>query len=244
MATINDNAVDEHGKALTRYEARVAERNIVSEATHMVSASLYNFVLGGTVAYGLIVNALMVVFLRDAVLSFVTSAPGAYWGLMIGYLVLGVAGVMIAARSHRPVISFLGYNMLVVPMGLLLTVYVSAFSPYIVARALATTGFITLFMMGLGSAFPRTFLSMGRTLFITLLVTLVVEVISVFAFGYSGSVFDYIFVTVFSLYIGFDFARSQAYARTIDNAVDSAVDIYLDIINLFIRLLAIFGRDN
>ncbi|MCR5192464.1 MAG: Bax inhibitor-1 family protein, partial [Bacteroidales bacterium] len=47
---------------------------------------------------------------------------------------------------------------------------------------------------------------------------------------------------LFSGYIGYDVAKSQAYPKTLDNAVDSALDIYLDIINLFIRLLSILGR--
>ena len=55
--------------------------------------------------------------------------------------------------------------------------------------------------------------------------------------------FDYIFVIIFSLYIGYDWQKSQAYPPTLDNAVDSAADIYVDIVNLFIRLLAILGRN-
>lgn len=46
---------------------------------------------------------------------------------------------------------------------------------------------------------------------------------------------------VFSLYIGYDFQRAQAYPKTADNAVDCALDIYLDIINLFLRILRILG---
>jgi FtsH-binding integral membrane protein len=42
--------------------------------------------------------------------------------------------------------------------------------------------------------------------------------------------------------MGFDWYRAQAYPKTVDNAIDSAVDLYLDIINLFIRLLEIFGK--
>ena len=60
--------------------------------------------------------------------------------------------------------------------------------------------------------------------------------------GYSGNLFNWFFVIIFSLYIAHDFSVAQMYPKTIDNAVDSALDIYLDIINLFIRILSIIAR--
>ena len=83
---------------------------------------------------------------------------------------------------------------------------------------------------------------MGRTLFIALLVGIVAELVATFLFHYTGAAFDWIFVILFSAYIGYDVAKSQIYPKTVDNAVDCALDIYLDIINIFIRLLAILSR--
>ena len=84
---------------------------------------------------------------------------------------------------------------------------------------------------------------MGTALFVALLVSLVAEIIAVFM-GYGGDLFNWIFVVLFSLYIGYDWHRAQMYPKTIDNAIDSALDIYLDVINLFIRLLEIFGKSD
>lgn len=232
------------GRELSRREERILERSEVMEGESVISNSLYNLVMGGTVAYGLILNALIVWQCSDAIISFLNAKPGAYFVILIGYIILGFTGIIMAKKSKSALISFVGYNLLVVPLGVILAVYVTAFPPMLVAKAMLLTGFITLFMMGIGSAFPQFFARMGATLAIALIVTLIVELISVFFFGYSGTMFDYIFVLIFSMYIGYDFSRSQAYAKTYDNAVDSAVDIYLDIINLFIRILAILGKRN
>lgn len=51
-------------------------------------------------------------------------------------------------------------------------------------------------------------------------------------------------VLIFCCYIGFDISLAKSRPKTLDNAVDSACGLYLDIINLFIRLLAIFGRND
>lgn len=232
------------GRELSRSECRLLDRAEVAEGESTISTSLYNFVLGGTIAYGLLMNAMIVWFCQDAIIDFVVSSKVGYWTLLIGYFVLGFIGVIMAQKSKSALISFIGYNLLVLPLGAILALYVSVFPPMLVAKAMLLTGFITLFMMGIGSAFPQFFARLGTTLVIALIATLLVEVLSVFIFGYSGTLFDYIFVLIFSLYIGYDFSRSQAYAKTLDNAVDSAVDIYLDIVNLFIRILAILGKRN
>lgn len=244
MGLFDSKTTTADGRELSRWEQRVEERSFVKDSADVISDGKFNLVMGATVAYGLVMNAIMVLYLSAPLYNALAATPSLYWVILIGYIVFGIAGSLIAQRSDNPLISFVGYNMLVLPLGVILALYVPAFNPAIVAKAIALTGFISLLMMGLGSAFPRLFLSMGRTLGITLLIGIFAELLSVFIFGYSGTFFDAIFAIVFSLYIGFDFARSQAFAKTVDNAVDSALDIYLDIIILFMRLLSILSKRN
>ena len=77
---------------------------------------------------------------------------------------------------------------------------------------------------------------------LVLLAGLVAEVVATLLLGYRGAAFDWFFVLIFSGYIGYDIAKSQAYPKTVDNAVDCALDIYIGSINLFIRLLSILNR--
>ena len=71
--------------------------------------------------------------------------------------------------------------------------------------------------------------------------TIVVEIVALLL-GFAVGWIDFIVVGIFTLYVGFDWSRAQAYPKTIDNAVDSAIDIYMDIINLFVRILSILSR--
>ena len=93
-----------------------------------------------------------------------------------------------------------------------------------------------------GAAWPKFFLSIGRGLFVAFLAAFVVELGFFFITGSAPALFDWLFVGIFSGYIGYDWARAQRLPKTLDNAVDAAAALYVDIVNLFIRLLQIFSR--
>jgi FtsH-binding integral membrane protein len=98
-------------------------------------------------------------------------------------------------------------------------------------------------MMILASILPNLFSRMGTALFIALSVSLLANFIAMLL-GYNGDAFNWIFVIIFSLYIGFDWYRAQQFPKTLDNAIDCVLDLYLDIINLFLRILEIISRRN
>lgn len=131
---------------------------------------------------------------------------------------------------------------MVLPIGLLLALVVPGLSANIVVKAMGLTAMVSLTMTVLAVAAPQFFLGLWRTLLVALLVGLLAEVVATFLFGYRGAMFDWLFVLLFSGYIGFDVAKSQVYPKTLDNAIDCALDVYLDVINLFIRLLSILAR--
>ena len=199
-----------------------------------VSARTFNMIIGGITLYGLLTNAIMVVMCHEFAMSL---NP---WTLIIGYFVSCIVGT-IMTNSKSPAVSFVGYNLIVIPIGLILSICVPTYNIYNIAAAAVATGAVTLLMMVLAAAKPDFFLGMGRTLFIALCFGIIAEIISMF-FGYGGDIFNWAFVIIFSLYIGFDWSRAQVMSKTLDNAVDAAVQIYLDIINLFIRLLKIMGK--
>lgn len=132
-------------------------------------------------------------------------------GLIIGYLVLGIIGCCMSHFYDNPIISFIGYNLLVVPMGVVLCVLLDSYYTQTIISACITTAVITL---GLMSNF-------------------------IFVTGGTLRIIDFVIAAVFCGYIGYDWAKAQTKNKTVDNAVDSAVDLYLDIINLFVRVLSI-----
>lgn len=229
----------EQTNSLSVFSARKEER-LNSGVGDQISVRRYNAVMLLTLLWGFLVNTVMVYYFAIPIMRLL-SGVGPLW-IFIGYFVLAIAGIAISARSANPWISFLGYNLLVLPIGVLLCLILPGIPVAIVTKALLLTGIVTATMTLLGLVAPNVFLGMGRTLFIALIVGILAELVATFLFHYTGTAFDWIFVVLFSGYIGYDVAKSQIYPKTVDNAVDCALDIYLDIINIFIRLLALLSR--
>ena len=205
-------------------------------ADPVVSDHLYNMIIGLTLCWGFGVNYLMVTSIPPEVVLGINR-----FALIIGYFVSCLIGITLFTKSDKPAISFLGYNFVVAPIGIILVPLVNAYDPMIVERALTATAGITGMMMILGAVYPAFFLSIGRTLMFALLLAIVAELLFIFIGGVHPSAFDWIFVVIFSGYIGYDWARANQIPKTVDNAMDSAAALYLDIINLFIRLLRLLG---
>lgn len=229
----------EQTNSLSVFSARKEER-LNSGVGDQISVRRYNAVMLLTLLWGFLVNTVMVYYFAIPIMRLL-SGVGPLW-IFIGYFVLAIAGIAISARSTNPWISFLGYNLLVLPIGVLLCLILPGIPVVIVTKALLLTGIVTATMTLLGLVVPNVFLGMGRTLFIALIVGILAELVATFLFHYTGTAFDWLFVVLFSGYIGYDVAKSQIYPKTVDNAVDCALDIYLDIINIFIRLLALLSR--
>ncbi|MBO5105665.1 MAG: US12 family protein [Clostridia bacterium] len=231
----NHSTSNKNGGLLSSRNRKAARMN----GADTITASAYNLLIGGMLLYGFIANALIVWLGGD---FFASLASEHYAIFIIGYFVLCLAGTIISLKSQKPLISFLGYNLVVVPIGALLAVALPFYYISDILLAIVTTGAVTAIMMILGATFPRTFAKLGRTLLISLFVSLLVNTVALI-FGYSGNLFNWIFVAIFSLYIGYDWQKAQMYPKTADNAIDSALDLYLDIINLFVRLLSIISKN-
>lgn len=227
--------------ALTAFQTRKQDR-IESGYADQISSRSYNAIMCGTLLWGFLANVLMVAFLAAPVMN-LAMRVGPLW-LFVGYIVLALVGIMMSARSSSPVVSFIGFNLLVLPMGVMLCLLVPGLPVAVVTKALLLTGIVTATMVLLGIVQPNLFLSMGRTLFIAFIAAFIAELVATFLFHYNGTAFDWIFVILFSGYIGYDVAKAQIYPKTVDFAIDCALDIYIDIIGLFIRLLSLLSREN
>lgn len=220
-----------------RKEARLGatEGTILSDRT-------YNFALGGSVLYGLLMNVLMYFIFGDAALQIDPLM------FNIGYFVCGITGLIMSTKSKNPLISFIGYNLVVVPAGLVVGIVVKSYvkngDANLVFQAIVLTTVITTVMIALSIAFPSFFSKLGGLLFGALIGLLIAELLSLFLFPWAQTALAWISAVIFTLYIGYDYWRSQQYPKTLDNAIDSAVDIYLDIINLFLDILKILGDSN
>ena len=90
-------------------------RNTLDE---IISDRAYNLTIGAVLLWGFALNALMVKHIDPApIVQFMGGSPWIFMGM---YFASIVVGTMIFTKSDNPAVSFLGYNFLVLPLGLVL----------------------------------------------------------------------------------------------------------------------------
>ncbi len=190
--------------------------------------------LAGFIAYGLAVTYLMASYFAPAI-------PSLTYIICVG-LIVPIIGIFMS-QSDSFSLSFLGYNLIVAPIGLTLGPIAHYYSPDVVQNAALLTLIITGMMGFAGVTYPDFFKKIGNVLFYSLICLLIVRIIGIFvpAIGSFGLI-DYIAASIFSLYIGYDMYRSTQVQRTVTNALHISVSLYLDIINLFLSLTNILKR--
>ena len=216
-------------------EARIKE---VVDPSAIISDRAYNGTIAIVLLWGILINYLLCRFVGTAIFTINPIV------LLVGYVVLAIVGIVMVAKSQNPGISFLGYNLVVIPFGLVITYMVEHYGGIgseVVTNAFLYTLLIAVGMMACVMIAPNFFSKLGGALGAVLIGLILCEVV-LMILGVRQIVTDWIAAGLFALYIGYDIYRSQQFPKTLKNAVASALDIYLDIANLFIRLLEILGH--
>lgn len=204
-----------------------------------LTESGYNALIGGLLLYGFAANVLICTLFGDL---FYYASPLSFGLILLVYIICVILSVVLSS-SHSALVNFIGYNLLVLPIGVMLSILVAPTSMSIVRSAVIGTAVFVVLMIAVSTVKPEFFLSMGSALGISLGVMIVAELV-LFLLGFGTEIFDYVAVAIFTMYLGYDWARANQCPTTARNAILSATQIYLDIINIFIRLLAILGRRN
>ena len=202
----------------------------------MVTERTYNLTIGLTLLWGVLINVVMATFFTYQILSM------NYLLVVVLYFAGTLGCSILVHKSSSPAMSFAGFTGMAISMGLLLTFYVTAFTGHSVAYAFIATALITVIMVLLSMLYPEFFRNLGRTLFVSLIGCILIELIGSLVLGLPMTIIDYAVALIFCGYIGMDWHRAQQFPKTMDNAVDSAADIYLDVVNLFVRILSITGK--
>jgi FtsH-binding integral membrane protein len=215
----------------------VFARTYMTSTGQEVSAGIYNLLIGLVLAWGFYANWWMIQNIPIETIRAVN--PFLFFGF---YFISTFGGIFLFTTSSSPLLSFIGYNLVVVPFGMVINLIVSQYSPTLVMDAIEVTGMVTLMMMAAGTFFPGFFRQIYGALGIALISVIIVEVIQIFIFHKQYAIMDWIVAAIFCGYIGYDWGRANMIPKTVDNAIDSAAALYMDIINLFLRILRIMGR--
>lgn len=205
----------------------------------IISSRLYNIFIGILLLYGFGINYAMVQTIDP---NFISGAIE-YILFIVIYFVSCILGIYLV-NTKNTYIGFLGYNLIVIPFGIIINMFVSNYNQNLVENAVLLTGVTTGLMCFAGSLFPKFFKSIISGLTCALIVCIIVECIGGFVFSMHFRLMDWIVALIFCGYIGYDWGKANLIDKTINNALVSASNLYIDIINLFIRILSLSGSSN
>ena len=208
---------------------------VPSSKKKTLSNKTYNLLIGCCILYGLLLNYIIVLNYSN---FFSSINPYLFF---ICALSVGLLGVYIVIKSDKPAISFLGYTLIVLPIGAELATVLPSYALEDIQIAIVLTFCVVAIMTLLATFYPLFFSGLGKVLFFSHLASLISEIIALMAV-YRTSAYNWIFVIIYSLYVGYHWHRAQSTTKTLDAAIDFAARLYLDIINLFLRLLRIIAK--
>lgn len=214
----------------------VFERTDDDSISVEIPVNLYNLIIGLVLCWGFGVNWLILKFIPFETL--ISINPLIFLG---GYFASCIFGVYLFKKFEAPIVSFIGYNFVVIPFGAVINLAVHHYDPLLVMQAVKMTGAVTGTMILLGTLFPKFFERIASALALSLLLVILWELFDIFILGIHHGIIDWIVVVIFCGYVGVDWGRANQIPKTVDNAIDSAAALYMDIINLFLRILRILG---
>ena len=150
----------------------------------MVTERTYNLTIGLTLLWGVLINVVMATFFTYQILSM------NYLLVVVLYFAGTLGCSILVHKSSSPAVSFAGFTGMAISMGLLLTFYVTAFTGHSVAYAFIATALITVIMVLLSMLYPEFFRNLGRTLFVSLIGCILIELIGSLVLGLPMTIID------------------------------------------------------
>src|SRR5262245_23400414 len=125
---------------------QIFTRTMADSPGQAIGAGLYNLIIGAVLCWGFALNWWIVQTIPpEAILSY------NIWLFLIAYFVSCITGIIMFTKSHSPLVSFVGYNLVVLPFGMVINVAIAQYEPTLVVDAMRVTGMVTAVMMVLGS---------------------------------------------------------------------------------------------
>ncbi|WP_024791579.1 Bax inhibitor-1/YccA family protein [Lebetimonas sp. JS032] len=204
----------------------------VKKTYQLLAGSLIAGALGAYVGMGFVSNMINPI---SGGLTFT------YWGSVILEFVLLFG--LLAAKNKTPlnlVLLFAFTFMTGFTLAPTLAVYVARNMGYVIGEAFGLTavafGALTVFAMNT----KKDFTTMGKMLFITLIVLIVASIANIFLhLPMLQLIIASVGAVLFSMFILFD--TQNIIRGNVSSEIEAAVALYLDFLNLFISLLQILG---
>ena len=136
-----------------------------------LTSKQYNLAIGLILLWGFAVNVIMCIFFQDI---FITWNPTL---VLIGYFITAIIGICMSVFSDNTIISFIGYNLVILPIGVVLSITLDDYYASSVLYAFIQATLITILIIAIATIKQEIFESMGRILFICLTGAIIIEII-------------------------------------------------------------------
>lgn len=227
---------------LEQYESPIYTEQRQGPAPRLISRRLYNLVLTGLVLLSFAIMAacsqmtstleFWMFVQRNPLLFTLLTLVGSFGGIIV---------MNIARARENLSLGMIGYTVFTLTFGFTTSMVLSMYSLDTITAAFTATAGIMVVFGAAGIAFPRFFERLMPVCALGLLAVIVVE-FALMLFGVQQSLTDIAVIVLFCGFIGYDVHRASTAVPTLSNAVWYAIELYLDIINVFLRLLQLFGR--
>ncbi|QBF83307.1 hypothetical protein EXU30_11805 [Shewanella maritima] len=218
-------------------QKQVQQQTRIPLSNRVISKPLYHLILGLTLCWGFGVNWWMVQNIHPT--AFIDYSVLLFLGFYFGSFILGCS---LFQGSSNALVSFIGFNLVVVPLGLVVNIATDGVATPLITYAMELTALVTVTMMCLSMLFPGFFKSIIGKLALVGLTLVAVELVYIFVLGGSNILIHAGMVVTFAGYIGYYWVHACEQEPTLDNAIDAAAYLYMSIINLFLRILEILKR--
>lgn len=198
----------------------------------LVSRALFNLLIVLVVCWGIGVNYFIVTHVSYEALT--SNDP---WLMMLGIIGSSSLGCFACMASNRPMVSFGGYNLVVVPFGLVMVKVLHGLPIDVLTQSLFRLSIVTIALMVLVVSSQRALRTVRRGIFWGLLTSTVGTLGHDALTGTTSSLFEWTFVCMMSALVAVNFARAQELPHTVDTAIDVACSLYMDIVYLFLELV-------
>lgn len=227
---------------LEQYESPIYTEQRQGPAPRLISRRLYNLVLTGLVLLSFAIMAacsqmtstleFWMFVQRNPLLFTLLTLVGSFGGIIV---------MNIARARENLSLGMIGYTVFTLTFGFTTSMVLSMYSLDTITAAFTATAGIMVVFGAAGIAFPRFFERLMPVCALGLLAVIAVE-FALMLFGVQQSLTDIAVIVLFCGFIGYDVHRASTAVPTLSNAVWYAIELYLDIINVFLRLLQLFGR--
>lgn len=188
-----------------------------------LSNKQYNIIMGLILLWGVIINTILVTFFQNILTKYNSMI------VVFSFLIITIIGFYLIKRPNNSMINFVGYNLIVLAVSIILGTFVVQHFFFSVIQTFALITSIILFMIVISTIQSDTVELIGTILFIGLLIIIISMLFIQFIGKISAPPWqDWLIAILFCGYTFYDCIIAQSKQKLLHNAINSAAILFLD----------------